>query len=540
MPPSYHEERERSERQRNFYITNPDTSSSSSNWVTDAPPPPRYSLVFGDPDEQVPSDSPQSQHDFWFSSGVFKSRPWAGLRIFTRPSLTTHRVPRVYGRDAVAGLILLELSSTTTINSIVLSLKGRIVTSFAEQGVYTFLEENLIIWTRQSGSSSQPTSPVSPTSPFVLTQPGGSKIEGKFPPGSHEIPFTIPFPTEINISTGYTGKGRRSDRPELLCYTPQSFLERHLNANIEYELVVKINYGILKQDFKLTTSLRFRLKAPIIYIPEIRPESPFQKRLTCYMYNLPLVSSPDDPDGWQALPSINITGTFGREKAVVLEYTLCYTRGTVIPCFIQLSCPDRQCLAALSTPALQNVRLGRRVTYFKDPNKGIDQHFQIRAFPESRSVAKYPSSSWEFDEAETAIWWEPQQLDNGSSFSSDVRWLEGEIHLADDLPPTSSFVPLTIEYAIEVMPFETSSFRQAASRRPEGSSSYPTKLSLEGHSSQILLSYPVTIATCHHNGPRARAYTKRQKPSMAKKRSKDEGDALLQLAQYGSLSPFHT
>jgi hypothetical protein len=114
-------------------------------------------------------------------------------------------------------------------------LKGRIVTSFAEGGSYSFLEYSHKIWNKLDGD------------------PRGSSIgrnfDGKLS-GNIEFTFSFPFPTEISLESRAATKGKRASRPAVASSTPQTFLERNLKANIEYELVLTISHGMLRTSSK--------------------------------------------------------------------------------------------------------------------------------------------------------------------------------------------------------------------------------------------------------------------------------------------------
>jgi len=81
---------------------------------------------------------------------------------------------------------------------------------------------------------------------------------------------------------------------------------------------------------------------------------------------------------------------------------------------------------------MQYVRLARRIRFFEDPPKGIEQKLQGRN----------PDVFEEVDEAELAVWWVPPKDIPQEDYT---KRLEGEIHLSKDLPPSSGFIPFVIE-----------------------------------------------------------------------------------------------
>lgn len=471
----------------------PPTSATSSQF----PDLPTYSDIFGDPEEQVPAGAPPTQHDHILQGGVLKNnKPWVVLHIQTRPSSTPHTVPRLYGSDNVAGTIDLKLDQPHIVSSITLVLKGRIITSFTEGGSYPFLEYSHNVWNKSDGD---------PRRSSI-----GTKFDGRLS-GDIEFPFSFPFPTEINLESRAVTKGNRASRPPVVTFTPQTFLERNLKANIEYELVLTISHGILRTNSKI--------KAPIIFIPRIAPDPPSEKRQSAYLEGSYLPLPPRDPEGWVALPKVSVTGVFQKQRDVALEltlhlaYPLCYTRGSVIPCYLVLSSMDSRALELLFNPKMQYVRLARRIRFFEDPGKGIEQKLQ----------GKEPNIIEEVDEAELAVWWVPPKDIPQEDYT---KRLEGEIHLAKDLPPSSDFIPFIIEYAVEILPFDTHIFKCSNLRRSDDDA---------GSSSKVLLSHPVTVATLKGSGPSPVPFTKRQRATMSRKRPKrDDVDELGALRRYGT------
>lgn len=163
----------------------------------------------------------------------------------------------------------------------------------------------------------------------------------------------------------------------------------------------------------------------------------------------------------------------------------CYTRGSVIPCYMTLEGSESPVLDVLSAPSSIVVCLRRRVRFY---NKSSSPR---------RDVAWNEA----VEDMGTAIWWP------SSSARSDslTRHLEGEIRLAKDLRPTSEmghfsisvsllvddkviFVLLTPldQYAVVLCPFEAANYTSEAS---------------------VLLSEQVEIATMYAKGPRPHAYS---------------------------------
>lgn len=93
---------------------------------------------------------------------------------------------------------------------------------------------------------------------------------------------------------------------------------------------------------------------------------------------------------------------------------------------------DSKAPELLFNPKMQYVRLARRVRFFEDPTKGIEQKLQ----------GKEPNVFEEVDETELAVWWVPPKDIPQEDYT---KRLEGEIHLAKDLPPSSDFIPFVVE-----------------------------------------------------------------------------------------------
>ena len=84
-----------------------------------------------------------------------------------------------------------------------------------------------------------------------------------------------------------------------------------------------------------------------------------------------------------------------------------------------------------------------------------------------------------------------------------------------------------MQYAVEILPFETHMFECFDFEHSENDGGRPSK---------VLLSHPVTIATLKGSGPSPVPFTQRQRASMARKRPNRDGtDAMGALCRYGVL-----
>ena len=92
-------------------------------------------------------------------------------------------------------------------------------------------------------------------------------------------------------------------------------------------------------------------------------------------------------------------------------WQLCYTRGSVIPCSLSISCRDAQGLDLLSMPRAIDIRLERHISMDFDAGRQY-----------SYGLA-YETATLD---VQSAVWWP-------MSSGANNRLLMGEIHLARDL-----------------------------------------------------------------------------------------------------------
>jgi len=149
-----------------------------------------------------------------------------------------------------------------------------------------------------------------------------------------------------------------------------------------------------------------------------------------------------------------------------------------------ISSQNTKALELLADHKLQNVRLARTVQIFEDKLKGLDQF----------SEGKEPKWFKDITEAGLAVWWVPPK---DVIQDTNMRQLQGEIHLSNELPPSSDFLPLRIRYAVQILPFDTEMFEYTPNPNEDGDIS-----------GGVLLSYPVVIATVHASGPIPTAFIK--------------------------------
>ncbi|KAF4619752.1 hypothetical protein D9613_004949 [Agrocybe pediades] len=492
--------------------------------------PPRYSSVFhtttlnreGRAEERrrARRATPGSNHDqdrtasSFSSARVFeyhikgngKTSPWATLKVYSRsaasaPSTSNaeaQKIPRFTGQDLFQGSLELDLDSPQTINSISLSLRGRVVTSSYDDGSATFLDHHIVSWNRNKGDPREMLlAQVGSTSsaPSSSRSPSPKKFEGKLS-GQYSWPFSFPFPSSVVIPG-------QADAVQI----PQTFLERNVKGSVQYELVLRITHGMLRSDSKL--------QVDVSYVPDITPSPSSILRQLSYGENLAIPGPEVDPAGWSVLPPVTMRGKLFGERNVKFQCTLSlanpksYTRGTFIPCHLSVYSSDTEALELVATPKHIAVHLVRRVQYYQDPN--------ARTGNNGNGAASSPVESQV--EVERAVWWTSQDVTETTlAAEATSRQFSGEIHLDKDLQASSVFPLFKISYDVELLPFRSSVFQpsrmKATSSDEEngkstrrGYSNSDIRNELDVHS-RPLLSHPVTIATLHGEGPTPIPFTK--------------------------------
>ncbi|PPQ66186.1 hypothetical protein CVT24_000163 [Panaeolus cyanescens] len=457
--------------------------------------PPAYITIFADPQEELPPDAQPTRHQYTSSwSGLLSKskKPWLVLDLITRSTTTPQwlTTPRYFGGDNISGTVGLKLDSVQSIASIVILLKGRIITSFEQSGSFIFLQYTHPIWKKSDGD------------PRVPSMAGTSSFNGKLV-GEYEFSFSFPFPTEANLAecpgykTSNPRRGSSASRGEVnsVFPCPQTFLERNLPINIEYELVLQVHHGLLRPDTKI--------KTPVVFIPKITPEPYSLMRAEAYAQSALLPSPLSDPEGWHASNTLNITGTTasGAKIDLYLATPLSYTRGTVIPCYVTIVCEDPDVLKDLSNAKVQQVKLTRTVRFFSNPPREIDRHLKDNK----------PSVRKEVDEIDIASWWRPSK-DVAQENTCSI--LEGEIHLAKTLVPSSEFLPFSVEYSVEMQPPKSKKFKyhELATPTQEKKTNELDEdcTTPDNDPATILISQPIVIATFNASGPRPTPFTERR------------------------------
>ncbi|KAG6861947.1 hypothetical protein C0995_009131 [Termitomyces sp. Mi166 len=413
---------------------------------------PRYSAVFalhGRPIQGCQTSHPlETEHSFALrNDGI----PWVKLKCISRAA-SPSETPKFVGGDNIAGSILLYLASSTYISSITISVKGRIITSGAEEGSYIFLDKTHTVWSKAHGN------------PRHASSTQNIKHKGNLDPGEYSWSFSFPFPATFDYSNEPGSAGMKSYR------TPQSVSERHTPATVQYELFLHIGRGALRPDKNITV--------PILYTPKIIPDPPSLLRELSYRNAMPLVGPSEDPVGWTTLPAVTICPRLlDTQQSVKVECQLslanpmCYARGSVIPCWLTLQSDSPAGLDALADSKAIKVALQRRVKYHP---KGL------RCKPITQTTT-----------IQSAVWW-PSNVDQPSE-GPNIRIMEGELHLSKSLQSTSDFPPFSVKYIINWFDF------QSPAIHPKDG----VKITL--------LTQTITIGTFSASGPQIREYSARKR-----------------------------
>ncbi|KAF5372740.1 hypothetical protein D9615_010121 [Tricholomella constricta] len=352
-----------------------------------------------------------------------KNRPWVTLKLYSSAK-SSKSLPTFFEKENINGILEINADRGDSIQSITATITGRIITGANAGDSFTFLSHSLPIWSKSLDV---------PRLPSPSEGASKSKLLGRC-----EWTLSIPLPRTVTVLNG-TGS------PET-CHLPETFLERHTIASIQYDFTIQISRGMLRVDSQVKTAFG--------YVPSTRPELPSLLRQLAYQQGTSLAGPHSDPDGWKSLRVVTARGLMDRNRQVEVQCVvslakpLSYTRGTVLPCFLTLQGSDEAILDLFSAPSAISVKLHRRIRFFSKRSQSDD------AWNEN------------VKEVGSATWWPSA----GVRYHSSVRHMEGEIRLAKDLRPST----------------------------------------VVGHFSiytRSLLSEPVEIATMHAKGPRPQAYS---------------------------------
>ncbi|KAJ7808614.1 hypothetical protein B0H14DRAFT_3761514 [Mycena olivaceomarginata] len=200
---------------------------------------------------------------------------------------------------------------------------------------------------------------------------------------------------------------------------PESFLERHTRVTVLYEISVAVSRAMFRSDSK-RASATCRVHAQTL------------PRLSDNAHTgsiAPLLGPTDDRQGWEtSAPALARGHAFRTRDAVVrctlsLPRPLCYTRGSVIPCWLTLTSGDVEALELYAAPDAPLVRPSSTLWAAKTSVTAIAR----------------------------AVWW--QRVDD-----MYTRTMEGELRVPADLVSSSAMGTFSISYTVELGPPDSVGF----------------------------------------------------------------------------------
>ncbi|KAJ3874995.1 hypothetical protein F5051DRAFT_442826 [Lentinula edodes] len=401
---------------------------------------PAYSSLSG-VGREVPSNLTElsdgaSSKKFTYNIPLKGNKSSASLVVYGNALISKH-LPTFLEDSNVDGLVKIDVESGESINAVVISIQGKIL-SGAKQHI--FLDYNQTLWSLSDGHTSS-----------------NGKLQG-----AHDWPFSVRLPKEVTLTIG----SKDAPRVEVF-HLPQTFVERHARASIQYEVIARFSRGLLKTDHRIIT--------PFIYVPIIHPGLPSRLRQVAYEENTTIPGPIADPQGWHTLAPVQIQGKLFNRQTVNFSCTLSlalplsYARGSVIPLHLVIQSDDVQTLESLFPPRAIICRLRRILRYHPEENKAVD--------PKLRKD--------ELEHSELATWW-PFVESPRPEKETFKRTLSGEIVLSPDLMPTTFIGRFQLEYSVVLFPFDANNFQPG--------------------SNDMLVDCAVEIATTLPPGPRPRVY----------------------------------
>ncbi|TDL19942.1 hypothetical protein BD410DRAFT_791582 [Rickenella mellea] len=342
------------------------------------------------------------------------------------------------GGDPIAGQVDLDLVKPESIQSVIFWVKGAVTTPGSKSR--NFFEHNDILWDTSMGD------------PRNVTP--GTKFDGKLS-GQYTLPFSVIIPEGVQDRKVLKALGLNEHQK-----LPPTISEKGGCSIVGYEVgvTVKRSDGFQRNNILYTS---------VHYTPRSKPDQPSSLRQRAYGENTQLLDPSIDPQGWSPFRLFNcyvpnVTCT------LALATPACYTRGSVIPCFLTLESTDLQTLDILSNPEVHVVRIGRRIN-----TKPASEVAKMSG--EAMILSNTPLGY--------ACWWPPL---GEQSVASHIRTLQGEIKLSPHLVPSFTFGHFSLKYYLELLPPQLPGF-------------IPTK-------GKYIIRTNIEIATDYPDGPRPRVY----------------------------------
>lgn len=365
------------------------------------------------------------------------AEPWLILTLKT-PPIPLKRLPYYYFGQPIEGSVTLAFPKPEYVVSIFVDLVGNLInaSSYYEKadtdlasGEKKFYTQSYPIW--KAGSVEQ----------SLLDRVRGR--EGERIEGRRKFDFTLTIPRDAKME----------GTDELL---PPSFMEAGARASIMYNIRIRVKRGSFSPNTRMS-------KIIALYRPSTPPPFSLLRAATSSAGKGHLVGPSGDPNGWEPLPSVKITGDFFGDRTVDVTLTLSlakplfYTRGTHIPLFMKMTSEDVQALELFSSSSAPVVTLMAHIDVRAD---------RAATRPKSRRVGS-GNEQYYIDTRllQSAVWQtantqEDHDIDEGS------RMLRGEIHLHPQICPGFEAETIKLYYSVNILEPKCSGFVFKSSSPP--------------------------------------------------------------------------
>ncbi|KAK0446289.1 hypothetical protein EV421DRAFT_1933444 [Armillaria borealis] len=345
------------------------------------------------------STQPDAPSEYSFSLERH-GRKWAFLYVKSRS--TASSAPVFHDNATISGRVEVDLAKPENFKGISISIHAGTTAVGQEEAVFLQLTQDL--WSSPNKSSTQ--------------------LNGK-----HSWPFELTLPSQVFVTESKAHSGTY--------FLPPNFSERASPAYIDYKFVVTFRRGRFKPNQTLSPYFAY---VPLRFA---QPPSPLRQLA---LREGSLLPGPNiDPEGWQTSEPIKISGVLFNTKRVEAECTLSiakplsYAVRTPIPLMITFECNDRQALDLLANPNAMRLFLVRSIATGAN---ATDEDIPKR------------SNNLFLEGVGQAVFW-PSSI-RGST--EGTRSLQGELNLKSSLKPTFVFPRISINYSLDLLPFEPPGF----------------------------------------------------------------------------------
>ncbi|KAJ7041041.1 hypothetical protein C8F04DRAFT_187597 [Mycena alexandri] len=332
-------------------------------------------------------------------------KPWATLTLLADPR-SSPTVPTFVEGSDITGSVSLNLRNHDPIKSVVIIIKGNLIAKGEADKRLNFVQSRELLWTTSMGD---------PRTPSSAAKEWDGKLHGQYR-----------WPFSINLQKAFTAAIGEEFR------LPHTFTEHFARANVEYYIELRIIRGKFRPDDKSI--------ARFAYFSMQQPNRASPLRELAYRNHTKVPGPSLDPGGWHTLEPVQIRGTiFGARSVdvkctVFLAMPLCYTRGSSIPCALTIETDDAQAADILASIKSSALYLQRCIEC---------------SFGDSAGAVLRPCGQ--------ATWWPSSDIVVAQG--SGQRYLMGEIHLRDDLQPSTAIKEFRIEYAVVLFPPSAVAFK---------------------------------------------------------------------------------